>query len=200
MYCRAQCLPFDIWAFNTPIGLYFQVFLCGGDLTSNETGEGKGGGKWNMKNIQVIKLAQIILKKSGAQRLPESVDMVHSKGKVWPEVPAEKKVNCLHVFTVKELGEFTQEYFHMESSTENLFKTEVLLGEIKVQMKWAVTSCQDQTLPPTGSKGAQGWISWATSWDGNLSLGTHGKCDNSSWNEFQGRCGKLQPGEHSACT
>lgn len=35
-----------------------------------------------MKNIQVIKLAQIILKKSGAQRLPESVDMVHSKGKV----------------------------------------------------------------------------------------------------------------------
>lgn len=39
------------------------------------------------------------------------------------------------MFTVKELGEFTQEYFHMESSTENLFKTEVLLGEIKVQMK-----------------------------------------------------------------
>lgn len=39
------------------------------------------------------------------------------------------------MFAVKELREFTQEYFHMESSTENLFRTELLLGEIKVQMK-----------------------------------------------------------------
>lgn len=128
---------------------------------------------------------------------------MHSKGKVWPEdqVPAEKKVSCLQMcFAVKELGEFTQEYLHMESSTENLFKTEVLLGEIKVQMKWAVTSCQDQTVPLMGSKAAQGWISWATSWDGNLSLSTHGKCDNSFQNEFQGKCGKQQPGEHSTGT
>lgn len=44
---------------------------------------------------------------------------------------------------MKELGGFIQEYFHRESSTENLCRTEVLLGEIKVQMKQAVTSCQD---------------------------------------------------------
>lgn len=40
-----------------------------------------------------------------------------------------------YVFPVKELVEFTQECFHMDSSTENLLRTEVLLGEIKVQLK-----------------------------------------------------------------
>lgn len=85
------------------------------------------------------------LKKSGAGRLPESVDVMHSKRKVWPEdkIPAGGRKKKKKLFAVKELGGFVQEYFHMESSTENLCRTEVLLGEIKVQMKQAVTSCQD---------------------------------------------------------
>lgn len=62
----------------------------------------------------------------------------------------------------------------------------------------------DKLLGPDGatygSKAAQGWISRATSWDGNLSLGTHSKCDSSFWKELQGRCGKLHPGERSTGT
>lgn len=64
---------------------------------------------------------------------------MHSKGKGWPEDESlsRRKSSDLfaYVFPTKELVEFTQEYFHMESSTGNLLRTEVLSGEIKVQLK-----------------------------------------------------------------
>jgi len=60
--------------------------------------------------------------------------------KVKSQQENHKWIVCLCVCCGRAGGAL-MEYFHTESSTENLFKTAVLLGEIKVQMKWAVTSC-----------------------------------------------------------
>lgn len=65
-----------------------------------------------------------------------------AKGRADLEMKVSAEENASELFAYvkgkkkeEKLVEFTQECFQMESSTENLFRTEVLLGEIEIQLK-----------------------------------------------------------------
>lgn len=81
---------------------------CRTSKHTNPTKQCKG--KWNTKNVQVIKLAWVVLKKSGAGELNcwSQQRLVHSKGMGWPEDGSlsRRKSSELfaYVFPLKEPG------------------------------------------------------------------------------------------------
>lgn len=81
---------------------------CRTSKHTNPTKQCKG--KWNTKNVRVIKLAWVVLKKSGAGELNcwSQQRLVHSKGMGWPEDGSlsRRKSSELfaYVFPLKEPG------------------------------------------------------------------------------------------------
>lgn len=129
-----------------------------------------------MKNVQVIKLEWVVLKKIRSRDTAGfGRDRAKGRADLEMKVSAEENaVNCLHMW--KERKRRKAGGVHTGMLPDGELHRESVQNRSAFRRDWNSAEMSSKLPGPagatSGSGGAQGWLCWAPSWGGHLSLGT----------------------------
>lgn len=129
-----------------------------------------------MKNVQVIKFEWVVLKKSGAGTLLDLAETEQREGLTWRWKSQQKKMQWIVCICERKEKGGKAGGVHTGMLPDGELHGESVQNRSAFRRDWNSAEMSSKLPGPagatSGSGGAQGWLCWAPSWGGHLSLGT----------------------------